>query len=71
MAFDVLRYVVFGCAILIGISLAVNPQRFFWLLSYGRKQTPVPAKLVLPFRVLGVFNALGSIYLIIRWATGE
>jgi hypothetical protein len=57
-------YILLGCWILVGLLLAINPQRFFSVLSLGR--VLLPGKLVSTFRVLGVLNAVGSVYLMVR-----
>ncbi len=62
--FGIVGYILLGCWIVVGLLLAINPQRFFSVLSIGR--VLVPAKLVGTFRVLGVLNAVGSVYLMLR-----
>jgi hypothetical protein len=62
-------YILLGCWIVVALLEAVNPRRFFKFLSFGR--VLLPAKLVGAFRVLGVLKALGSVYLIVRYATGD
>jgi hypothetical protein len=62
--FGVVGYILLGCWIVVGLLLALNPQRFFAVLSLGR--VLLPEKLVGAFRVLGVLNAVGSMYLIVR-----
>jgi hypothetical protein len=62
--FGVVGYVLLGCWIVVGLLLAINPQRFFSVLSIGK--VLLPAKLVSAFRVLGVLNAVGSVYLMVR-----
>ncbi len=57
-------YILLGCWIVAGLLVAINPQRFFSILSLGR--LVLPAKLVGTFRVLGVLNAVGSAYLMVR-----
>jgi hypothetical protein len=65
--FGVIGYILLGCWIAVAVLVAVNPQRFFGSLSFGRVSPP--AKLVGIFRALGILNALGSVYLIVRYAT--
>jgi hypothetical protein len=62
--FGIAGYVLLGCWIVVGLLLAVNPQRFFSVLSIGR--VLLPAKFVGAFRILGVLNAVGSVYLMVR-----
>jgi hypothetical protein len=62
--FGTVGYVLPGCWIVVGLLLAINPRRFFSVLSIGR--VLLPAKFVGAFRVLGVLNAVGSAYLIVR-----
>jgi hypothetical protein len=66
--FCVVGYILLGCWIAVALLVAVNPQRFFRSLSFGR--VLLPAKLVGTFRILGILNALGCVYLIVRYATG-
>lgn len=66
--FGIVGYLLFGWWILAALLLTVNPRRFFGFLSFGR--VSLPAKLVGIFRVLGVLNAVGSLYLIVHYSTG-
>ena len=50
--------------ILLAIFVTVDPKRVFSMLSLGR--VFLPNRLVGVFRVLGVVNAIGSVYLITR-----
>jgi hypothetical protein len=62
--FGTVGYILLGCWILVGVLLAINPQRFFSVLSLGR--VLLLAKLAGAFRILGVLNAVGSVYLMVR-----
>lgn len=62
--FGSVGYILLGWWIVVGLLLAINPQRFFSVLSLGRLL--LPEKLVGAFRVLGVLNTVGSVYLIVR-----
>lgn len=64
MQFGTVGCVLLSFWIIVGLLLAINPQRFFSVLSLGR--VLLPAKLVGAFRVLGVLNAAGSVYLMVR-----
>jgi len=66
--FGLTGYAVLGCWIIIAVLEIANPQRFFRVLSLGRVTLPV--RLVLLFRALGVLNAVGSVYLIVRYTMG-
>jgi len=66
--FGVVGYILLGCWIVVAVLVILSPQRFFGALSLGRISLPV--RLVSFFRVLGALNAVGSVYLIIRYATG-
>jgi hypothetical protein len=69
MPFGTLGYVAYACMVVVALVLIINPHRLFWLLSAGR--ISLPARLHGFFRVLGVVNLIGSIYQIVRYATGE
>ncbi len=62
--FGAVGYILLVCWIVVGALLAIDPQRFFSALSLGR--VFLPARLVGAFRILGVLNAMGSVYLIVR-----
>ena len=62
--FGIVGYILLGCWIVVGLLLAINPQRFFSVLSLGR--ILLPEKLAGTFRVLGVLNTVGSVYLMVR-----
>lgn len=64
MQFGAFGNVLLCCWVLVGSLVAINPLRFFSVLSLGR--VLLPAKLVNTFRVLGVLNAVGSMYLMFR-----
>jgi hypothetical protein len=66
--FGIVGYILLGGWMAVALFVTVNPQRVFGFLSFGR--VSLPAKLVSTFRVLGVLNAVGSAYLIVRYATG-
>jgi hypothetical protein len=65
--FGVVGYLLLGCWVLLALLAAVEPRRFFGLLSVGR--VSLPERLVSTFRVLAALNAVASVYLIIRFAT--
>ena len=56
-AYGAVGHILLGCWIVVGLLVAINPQRFFSFLSLGR--VLLPAKLVGAFRILGVLNAVG------------
>jgi hypothetical protein len=60
----VVGYVLLVCWAVVGLLLAMSPQRFFSVLSVGR--VLLPARFVSAFRVLGVLNAMGCVYLMVR-----
>jgi hypothetical protein len=62
--FGTAGHILLGCWIVVGLLVAINPQRFFSVLSLGR--VLLPAKLLGAFRVLGVLNAVYSLYLVVR-----
>ena len=64
--FGAVGYFLCGCWIVVSLLLAINPQRFFSALSFGRRRVLLPGKLVSAFRILGVLNAVGCVYLMVR-----
>ncbi len=66
--FGVAGYVLLVCWIVVAVLLIASPQRFFGALSFGRVMLPL--RLVAFFRILGALNAAGSVYFIVRYATG-
>jgi hypothetical protein len=59
-------FVLLGCWVVLAVLVARDPGWFFSTLSFGRVSLPV--KLVSVFRVLGILNAIGSVYLIAHYA---
>jgi uncharacterized membrane protein len=66
--FGVAGYVLLGCWIVAAVLVIIDPKRFFRALSFGR--VSLPSRFVGIFRVLGLLNVVGSVYLIVRYATG-
>ncbi len=66
--FGTIGIILLSCWAAVALVVTVDPQRFFALLSFGR--VSLPERLVSAFRALGVLNAIGSVYLIVRYATG-
>jgi hypothetical protein len=62
--FGVIGYVLLLCWAVVGLLLAMSPQRFISVLSIGR--VLLPTRFVSAFRVLGVLNAVGCVYLMVR-----
>jgi len=64
--FGMVGFMLAGLWLVVSLLVTANPQRFFLVLGLGR--VALPSKLVGPFRVLGIGNAVGLIYLIIHFA---
>jgi hypothetical protein len=66
--FGTVGFILLGTWVVLALLVTTDPRRFFALLSFGR--VSLPERLVGTFRVLGVLNAVCSVYLILRYASG-
>jgi len=63
-SFQVVRLILYLLGSLLAVLVAWNPRAFFRYLSFGR--VSMTDRLVGPFRILGVFNLFGCVYMVIR-----
>ena len=67
--FGAMGLVLSGLWVAVALLVTADPGRFFWMLSFGR--VALPTSLIRPFRVLGILNAIGSLYLLAHLAFGS